>query len=185
MSVVTPQALVTAAEALLEMGDIGPCELIDGTIIPLSPTGGEHGRIESNLAFELRRFAEGKQLGWTLSGEVGIVIRKNPDRIRAADVVFVSRARGPGGIPKGFFSFALDLIAEIVSPTDRWQDMRAKLEDYFSIGTESVWVVEPATRCVLVYRSPTKAVKLSKDETLRGEGPLEGLCLPVQRIFAE
>jgi Uma2 family endonuclease len=30
-------------EELLEMGDIGPCELIDGRIVPMTPTGGEHG----------------------------------------------------------------------------------------------------------------------------------------------
>lgn len=184
MSVPTEQTLVTAEE-LLAIGDIGPCELIDGRIIALSPTGGEHGRLESNMAFELHRFAEEKQLGWTLSGEVGILIRKNPDRIRAADVVFISHVRAPNGIPKGFIDLVPDLIVEIVSPTDRWLDMRAKLEDYFSIGTQSVWVVEPDTRSVLVYRSPTEATKLGHHATLRGEDALEGLSLPVKRIFAD
>lgn len=151
----------------------------------MSPTGGEHGRLESNLAFELHRFAGQKQLGWTLSGEVGILIRRNPDHIRAADVVFVSRARSPSGIPQGFLQFAPDLIAEIVSPSDRWRDIRAKLEDYFSIGIQSVWVVEPDTRSVLVCRSPTEAAKIGYHETLRGEGVLQGLAIPVTRVFAD
>lgn len=116
---------------------------------------------------------------------MGIVIRKDPDRIRAADVVFISRLRAPHGIPKGFLQLVPDLIAEIVSPTDRWQDIRAKLEDYFSIGVQPVWVVEPDTRSVLVYRSPTEAVKLGDEETLEGEGVLKGFALPVNRLFAD
>ena len=78
-----------------------------------------------------------------------------------------------------------ELIAEIVSPSDRWQDMRAKLDDYFSIGVQQVWVVEPDTHSVLVYRSPTEAAKLGKADTLQGEGVLQGFSLPVARVFAD
>ena len=34
--------LITGEE-LLAMGDIGPCELIDGRIVSMTPTGSEHG----------------------------------------------------------------------------------------------------------------------------------------------
>ncbi len=44
----TESKLITGDE-LLAMGDIGPCELIDGRIVPKSPTGGKHGIIESRL----------------------------------------------------------------------------------------------------------------------------------------
>jgi len=165
------------------MGDVGPCELLDGRIVPLSPTSGEHGRLEFNLAFELGKFVREEGLGWTLSGEVGIFIRRNPDRIRGADVAFVSRVRAPEGPPKGFLELAPELIAEIVSPTDRWQDIRAKLDDYFSIGVQQVWIVEPDPHSVLVYRSPTEAAKLGEDDTLQGEGVLAGFSLPVARLF--
>jgi len=37
--------LVTGEE-LFEMGDIGPCELIDGRIVPKSPTRLRHGQIQ-------------------------------------------------------------------------------------------------------------------------------------------
>ena len=45
--------LITGEE-LLAMGDIGRCELIDGRIVSMAPTGSEHGYIESNLTTELR-----------------------------------------------------------------------------------------------------------------------------------
>lgn len=55
-------------EELLLMGDVGPCELIDGRVMPISPTGGEHGRIENRLGFELTLFVRQKQSGWVLVG---------------------------------------------------------------------------------------------------------------------
>jgi hypothetical protein len=38
----TATTLITGEE-LLRMGEIGPCELIDGRIVPMSPTGGRYG----------------------------------------------------------------------------------------------------------------------------------------------
>jgi hypothetical protein len=50
-----------------------------------------------------------------------------------------------------------------------------KVEEYFAIGVEQVWIIEPANRAVLVYRSPTTVRKYGEEEALLGEGVLEGL----------
>ena len=177
-----PKEKLITGDELLRMGDIGPCELIDGRIIHMTPTGEEHGMIESNLVHDLRAFARQHQRGRVSSGEVGIYIRRKPDRIRAADVAFVSAGRltGPS---KGFLDVAPELVVEIMSPDDRWQAMRDKLADYFSIGVERVWVVEPQSRKVLVYSSTTQVAELDEDDTLRGEGALEGFAMPVADLF--
>jgi Uma2 family endonuclease len=179
----TETKLITGEE-LFALGDIGPCELIDGRIVPMAPTGGEHGVIESNLASELRSFVRQGQLGWMMSGEVGIYTRRDPDRVRGADIAFISKER-QAERPQKFLEIAPELIVEIISPTDRWQDMHEKLEEYFAIGVQQVWIVEPPTRTVRVYRSITQVQKLAEGDTLRGEGPLNGFTLPVIEIFAE
>ena len=99
-----------AGEELLALGDIGPCELIDGNIVPMSPTGGEHGRIELHLGSALHFFVQQRHLGWVLTGEVGIYTRRNPDRVRGADIVFLSRQSWPDGPPCGFLDRAPDLV---------------------------------------------------------------------------
>lgn len=167
------------------MGDIGPCELIDGRIVYMSPTGVEHALIENRLGRLLGNFVEERKLGFVLSGEVGIYIRRRPDRVRAADIAFVSRERGGSKPPKGFSQAAPELIVEVMSPDDRWQDVREKIEEYFSIGVQWVWVVEPENRAVLVYRSATEMQKLSKGDALRGEGVLAGFETPVAKLFEE
>jgi len=178
-----PTRLITGEE-LLAMGDIGPCELIDGEIIPMSPAGGVHGWIESTLGRALGTFVEERDLGWVMGGEVGIYTRRNPDRVRGVDVAFWSHERLPEGPPPGFLDVAPELVVEVISPTDRWRDIREKIEEYFAIGVDRVWVVEPPTRSVLVYESPTTQRQLGEGDLLEGEGVLEGFSLPVARLFA-
>ena len=166
------------------MGDIGPCELIDGEINPMSPAGGLHGWIESTLGRAWGTFVEERDLGWVMGGEVGIYTRRNPDRIRGADVAFWSHERLPDDPPPGFLDVAPNLVVAVVSPNDRWQDIREKIEEYFAIGVDRVWVVVPATRGVLVYESSTSLRQLREGVVLEGEGVLEGFKLPVARLFA-
>ena len=86
------EELITGEE-LLAMGDIGPCELIDGRIVHMHPTGMNMALIEFNLGSELRAFVRQRNLGRVTGGEVGIYIRRRPDRIRGADIAFVSADR--------------------------------------------------------------------------------------------
>jgi len=51
--------------------------------------------------------------------------------VRGADVVFSSKQR-TARRPKGFLELAPELVVEVVSSDDRWQDVRQKLEEYFS-----------------------------------------------------
>jgi Uma2 family endonuclease len=172
-------------EELLAMGDIGPCELIDGRIVRMNPTGLQHGDIVIALGSALRDFVRKRQLGRVMGGEVGIYTRRNPDRVRGADIAFVSRERLAANPSKGYLKVAPELVVEVVSPTDRWQDMRQKLEEYFAIGVHRVWIVEPESRDVLVYRSVTEMRKLGEADLLTGEGVLEGFSLSVAELFEE
>jgi Uma2 family endonuclease len=180
-----PEVKQITGEEMLTMGDIGPCELIDGRIVRMNPTGLQHGNIEIALGSALRDFVRRRQLGRVVGGEVGIYTRRNPDRVRGADIAFVSRERLSEKSPKGFLKVAPELVVEIISPGDRWQDVRQKLDEYFAIGVQRVWIVEPDNRAVLVYRSVTEMSKLGEGDTLLGEGILEGFVLPVVEIFEE
>ncbi len=80
---------------------------------------------------------------------------------------------------------APELVVEILSPEDRWHDVWQKLEEYFAIGVRWVWIVEPENRAVLLYRSVTEMQRLGAEDTLVGEGALEGFTLPVASLFAE
>ena len=179
----TASRLVTGAE-LLAMGDIGPCELIDGVIVRMSPAGGVHGFLESRLALSVGGFIEDMRVGLCMVGAVGIYIRRDPDRVRGADLAFWSNAKLPDGPPPGFIEVAPDLVVEILSPTDRWAEMRQKIDDYFSIGVGELWIVDPEEETIFVYRSATPRAALRRGDTLVGSGSLTGFTLAVDDLFA-
>lgn len=178
----TVSELITGEE-LLDMPGLGPCELVKGEIKEMSPTGRQHGRIESKLGRYLDEFVSERTLGEVMVGEVGIYTGRDPDTVRGADVLFISHARLETASPKGFLDVAPELVVEIMSPSNAWEEVRQKMEEYFAIGVEQVWIVEPANRAVQVYQARDAVRTLTEEDTLEGEGPLEGFALTIRTLF--
>ena len=64
----SPQGLVTGDE-LARVPNLGRCELVQGRVVPMSPTGFVHGEIEARFAAALMAFVEPRGLGKVLTGE--------------------------------------------------------------------------------------------------------------------
>ena len=182
MAVATLEMQMITGEALFDLGDIGPAELIDGRITPMSPTQNLHAFVVLEIARRLGNFNAARRIGWIVGAESGIYTRRHPDTVRGMDVAFVSRQRLPQLEP-GFLRVAPELIVEVVSPTDPWGDLQTKIEEYSAIGVDCVWVVDPAQRNALVYRSRTTPIRLQEGDTLRGEGLLDGLAIALAELF--
>lgn len=178
----TKPALLTGKE-LLEMGDIGPCELIEGRLVHMSPTKPEHGRIEIRFGRILDTFVSEHGLGEVQGGEVGIYTRRDPDTVRGADILFISRERLARATPGDFLDIAPELVVEILSPSDRWTEVKKKLREYFETGVAVVLVVDPEERSVSVYRSLTNIHELTADDVLTLEDVLPGFSVPVAHLF--
>ncbi len=179
------ETLITGEE-LLAMGDVSPCELIEGRIVFMSPAGDEHGGYESNFDEYLKAYVRRTKLGKIRVGEIGIYTRRNPDTIRAADVAFISNERYAQRKKRGgFLDVAPELVVEVMSPDDRWSEITQKLREYFAIGVKLVWVADPSTRTVYVYRSLTDVREFSQADTLTGDDVLPGFSVPVADLFEE
>ena len=180
----TEKRLLTGEE-LAVMRDVGPCELVNGRIVPMTPTGDEHGAIEANIAAELRAYVRDGNLGKVRSGEVGIYVRRNPDTVRAADVLYISHDRYARKTTNVFLDVSPDLIVEILSPSDSWTEVTQKLRDYFAIGVRLVWVVDPAGRTIYAYRSLTDIREFTANDVLPGDDILPSFSVPVARLFEQ
>lgn len=182
----TPTETLVTGEELLAMGNIGPSELIEGRIALMSPTGDEHAGYESNFDEHLKAYVRRTKSGRVRVGEIGIYIRRNPDTVRAADVAFISNERYARREKKsGYLDVAPELVVEIMSPDDRWNDVTQKLREYFAIGVRLVWVADPSTRTVYAYRSLTDVREFSQADTLTGDDVLPGFSVPVADLFEE
>ncbi len=177
------EKLITGEELALIPG-LGRCELVAGKIVTMSPTNWKHGDFVSEIDWHLRSFVKKHGPGKVLTGEVGIYVRHDPDYVRGAEVVFISSERIAQITSESYLDVAPELVVEVISPSNTWQEMRDKIEEYFAIGVAWVWIVEPERRQVLVYRSPTEMTALSEPDTLKGEGVLTGFSLPLAELFA-
>src|SRR4051812_39524511 len=106
--------LITADE-LLEMGDLGRCELIYGELIMMSPAGAAHGLVAMRFGRFLGEFVDRNGLGAVFAAETGFKIARDPDLVRASDVSFVKKDRLAAGLPNGFFEGVPDLAVEVNS----------------------------------------------------------------------
>ena len=183
---VSTEAKPITGEELALLPDVGPCELVLGRILPMSPTGGEHGRIELNIGAALTAFARARNLGKVLVGEVGIFTRRGPDTVRGADVVYISNERYERLASKqGFLDVAPDLVVEVLSPHDSAVGLTQKLREYFAVGVRLVWVADPEARAVLAYRSLTDVREIRETDRLSGDDVLPGLEIDVAALFEE
>lgn len=127
----------------------GNYEIIDGERRDMTPTGFEHGRLESKLSELLSRHF--KDAGYVGVGEVGILINKQPLRLRAADVVYISKKKSPAP-PKGILEIAPDLVIEIISESNTSWEMNDKVKDYLAVGVEKILLVDPQTSTASLYQ---------------------------------
>jgi Uma2 family endonuclease len=126
----------------------GNYEIIDGERRDMTPTQFYHGEYELSIGGFLKKHLKDK--GYVAVGEVGVVIKKYPFRLRAADVVYISKEKSPER-PKGMLEIPPDLIIEIISESNAQWEITNKVKDYLSIGVHRVALVDPFTETVTVF----------------------------------
>ena len=176
----------TTAEELLRIPDDGfRYELVRGELSKMVLAGNTHGEIAALLTGSLVHHVTTHQLGDVYAAETGFKISSDPDTVRAPDVAFIQQQRlqkiGP---VEGYWPGAPDLVAEVVSPHDRYTDVEEKVSDWLNAGTRIVIVINPRQRTVAVHRLHSDVHILSADEMIDGADVVPGWSLKVGSLFA-
>ena len=79
------------------------------------------------------------------------------------------------GVPK--------LAVEVLSPSDKTEEVRDKVLEYLAAGVELVRAVDPYFHTVTVPRPAGQPERFNDEETLTGGAALPGLELAVADLF--
>ncbi len=83
----------------------------------------------------------------------------------------------------GFMRVSADLVVEVLSPGDLAYDVAAKVDEYLRYNFRAVWVVQPNTCSVNVYRSDGRNALLRGDDIITCEDVLPGFRCRVSEFF--
>lgn len=183
MSAVAERVVYTP-EDLLTMPGAERCELVNGELVEK-----DMGLLTSIVAERLSRrlgvYVEDNALGWTPSSECGYqYFRDAPLKVRKPDASFISRERLPEDrLHEGHVGIPPDLAVEVVSPNDVFSKVVVKAQEYLDAGVRLVWLVEPVTRSVQVFRADGSVSRLLSGDQLTGEAVVPGFSVLVDELF--
>ncbi len=182
MAVATPirPRGIMSPEAFERLDDPA-AELIDGKVRYRDVSVGS-SRVGGNFVSDLGEVSHSKRSGVVCGSDLGFQIFDNPKLIRKADCSFFASHRVPDD-DDGFATVPPDLLVEVVSKNDKADEVLAKVSLWLNAGVNVVWVAYPKTRQVHVYRRGGAASILGPEDTLEGEGPLEGFSKKVASFF--
>lgn len=187
MALATAEQLLRAPFSQVD-GNDALYEIVHGQRVELPPMSAYASRIASRLGGKLNEFAEAHALGEAVV-ETLFRLSLPDDYNRRPDVALVSYQRWPKDRPlpedDNAWDVVPDLAVEVVSPTDRAEDLLEKVDEYFRAGVRLVWVLYPRRRLVHVYESLTQIRGLTRTDELDGGTVLPGFRLPLATLFQE
>jgi Uma2 family endonuclease len=179
------QKTLITAEQLLRMRDDGQAyELLDGVLVEMSPPGGRHGAVGGNAYFLLRGYLDAQDLG-TVLPEIGVLLARYPDRVRAPDVcVLLGKHVSAADFPYGYLEHVPEFIIEVASPNDRPAEIRRKVDEWLRSGARLVWLIDPAERTIFAYRSDEPVRIYREGDSVDGAPVLPDFRVAVAAFFA-
>ena len=158
-------------------------ELLDGELVPMSPTPiARHQRLVFNIAHTVRLFVDEHDLGEVFISPFDVILSETI--VVQPDVMFVSKERL--SIVEDYLHGAPDLVVEVLSPSTSRRDRTIKREFYERHGVKEYWLVDPYGRNVTVLllgeRGYDVAGVYGADETLTSP-TLAGFALDLSEVF--
>jgi Uma2 family endonuclease len=174
-------------EDLLTMPGSENFELVNGRLVERH-MGILAGWVAGELIRVLGNHCHQRRQGWVLpGGDVGYQgFPGSPRSVRKPDVSFVRHGRFEDDqLPEGYARLAPDLIAEVISPNDKYEEVDEKIEEYLRAGVRLVWVISPQNHTIRVYRVNGSSHSLRENDELDGEDVVPGFRSPVRDLFPQ
>jgi len=183
----TADAKLITVEEFLALPDDGVDRmLVDGVVWELGMTMRRwlHAAVQANVTLLLNHWVkqQPQPRGRVVDGDAGF-------RLATGTMVGINVAYVSAGLAaatpesQAYFDGSPTLAVEVLSPSDRLENVDRKVETYLEAGVPLVWVVHPRARTITVYRPDALPKMFTVEDEIAGEGLLPGFRAAVSDVF--
>src|SRR5262249_51528886 len=155
----------------------------DGEIVEMSRPGKQHGLVCGNVARILGNYAVATKRGYVCTNDTGIVVARDPDRVRGPDVMYFEDATAYEQVGEKFAETPPLLAVEVSSPNDNMGKVNRRIQDQLRFGAKLVWLLDPDSATVTIYRPERQHYVLDETEELTGDDVLPEFRCRVSEFF--
>jgi Uma2 family endonuclease len=155
-----------------------------GELVIMPPAGADSSCRNLDLSGQLWAWNRNSRLGVCFDSSAGF--RLPNGATRSPDATWIVQDRWDALKTKQKRKFAPicpDFVAELRSPSDDREDLRAKMREYRDQGVRLGWLVDPEDGEVEIYRPGQSVETLRRPATLSGEDVLPGFVLDLKGIL--
>ena len=157
-----------------------------GHLIVISPTGGNTGRRNSKITYQLEAWVEeNPALGIAFDSSTEFNLPNGGDR--SPDAAWVKMERWEALTEEEQDTFppiSPDFVIKLRSRTDNLKELQNKMQEYLDSGLRLGWLIDPKNQRVEIYRSGRPVEVLQSPTTVSGEDVLPGFVLDLSEIWA-
>jgi Uma2 family endonuclease len=155
-----------------------------GEVLIMSLTGGETGRINMKIAFQLEGWNMQANLGEAFDSSTGFKLPNGA--IRSPDSAWIRRDRWLNLTPESrrkIPPIAPDFVIELRSTSDDLETLQDKMVEYLDNGVRLGWLIDPDRQIVEIYQPGLPPEILVQPSTISGLDILPGFILDFAPIF--
>ncbi len=157
----------------------------EGAISMMSPTGGSTGSGNAALTYQLQHWWRTHRRGLVYDSDTGFYL---PDgSMMSPDAAYVTQEKVDRYTSRDYKSFPRicpDFIVELRSESDTLAATKDKMLRWAENGAALGWLINPDSRNVLVYTTPSEPVTTVSTDAIDGSGPLAGFQLDLGELWS-
>ena len=156
-----------------------------GEIIVMTPTGGETGSYNFEIATDFGIWNRQTKLGVCFDSSTCFKLPSGANR--SPDISWIKQERWDTLTleqKQKFPPIYPDFVLELMSPTDSLKDTQDKMQEYMNNGVKLDWLINRKTRRVEIYPQGQEKEVLECPTELSGEDILPGFVLNLQTLWA-
>lgn len=155
-----------------------------GEIVIMQPTGGNTGKRNANLTIDLGLWNRQTKLGVVFDSSTEFNLPNGGNRSPDAAWIQLERWNALSEEERETFPpICPDFVIELRSPSDSFQKLQEKMQEYLTSGIRLGWLIDPKNRRVEIYRQGKEVEVLDSPTSITGEDVMPGFVLELETVW--